>query len=125
MVSEPSPAPEPGAPRASALPDLIDAGGPERGTVTRIALVIAALACFALGILFWLIPVLTGVPFLLLAFLCLGMASHRVARWINIQERRLPKRCRLWLRPRLRRTTIHPPVDDDGAAPPAPPGPQA
>lgn len=71
--------------------------------VKRVALLALALGFVALGIVFWLLPVVTGLPFYLLALLTAGIASRRVAGWINRQERRLPRRWRLLLRPKLRR----------------------
>jgi uncharacterized membrane protein YbaN (DUF454 family) len=68
-----------------------------------VGLVLGALALFALAIVFWLVPVLSGIPFWVLGALVLGMASRRAARWINRQERRLPPSWRLLLRPRYRR----------------------
>ncbi len=85
------------------LPALISEPGHERGVVARAALLVAALALFALGVVGWLIPVMTGIPFWIMGFLVLGMASRRAARWINRQEGRLPRRMRLLLRPGHRR----------------------
>lgn len=110
MVPEPSPPPEPVAPHDDAvtpavvpLPDLLRTDGPPRSAAARIGLISAAIVLFILGVIFWLIPVLTGLPFYIASFVCLGMASRRVARWINRHERRLPERYRLWLRPAVRR----------------------
>jgi hypothetical protein len=82
------------------LPDLIAMNGVPRGPIKRAALLGAALVFFVLGVVFWLIPVLTGLPFYLLAAITAGMASRRVARWVNRAERRLPHRVRLVLRRR-------------------------
>jgi Flp pilus assembly protein TadB len=95
--------PPPAAPPAPELPDLLPEDGAQRGMVARVALLVAALLCFALGVVFWLVPVMTGIPFWILGFVVLGMASRAAARWVNRQERRLPRRARLLLRPRLRR----------------------
>lgn len=96
--TQPSPPPAP-----DALPDFIAEDGRRRGVIVRAALLVGALLMFALAILLWLTPVLTGIPFWILGFVLLGMMSRRSARWINRQERRLPHRLRLLLRPRSRR----------------------
>ncbi|MGQ0553870.1 MAG: hypothetical protein ACT4PU_11705 [Planctomycetota bacterium] len=85
------------------IPDLLPEDRPERSLIYRLALLSAAGIFFLLGVAFWLIPVLTGIPFHILALVCLGLASRRAARWINTRERRLPRRWRLLLRPKLRR----------------------
>lgn len=71
--------------------------------VKRVVLLLLALVFVLLGIIGWLVPLVPGFPFYMLALACGGMASARVARWTNRQERRLPRRWRLLLRPKLRR----------------------
>ena len=88
---------------AEELPDLIQQDGARPGMVKRVALLAAALLFVVLGIIGWLVPVVTGIPFYILALVCAGMASQRVAGWINRHERRLPAKWRLLLRPKLRR----------------------
>jgi len=85
------------------LPDIVRVGLQERGTLARMGLLIATLVCFVLAIVGWLVPVLPGIPFWILGFFTLSMASRRAARWINRQEAKLPRRWRLLLRPKLRR----------------------
>ena len=80
------------------LSDLIRVPSKERGAVVRLALSLAAAVCLVLGVVFWLLPVVTGIPFYLLGFVCLGMASPAAARLVNRHERRLPRRIRLLLR---------------------------
>jgi uncharacterized membrane protein YbaN (DUF454 family) len=65
--------------------------------------VIGAVILFALGIVGWLIPVVTGIPFYALGLVLLGMSSQRVREWINHAERRLPIHWRRRLRATLRR----------------------
>ena len=96
-MSDPQPDETPPEP---VLPDLISLEGPQRGVWKRIGLVSASVAFFALGIVGWLIPVMTGIPFHVLGLVTLGMASKPVARLINRWERRLPHRLRLLLRPK-------------------------
>jgi uncharacterized membrane protein YbaN (DUF454 family) len=59
--------------------------------------------CFVLGVVGWLIPVVTGLPFHVAGLVLLGLASDRVAGWINGLDRRLPHRVRLALRRWTRR----------------------
>jgi hypothetical protein len=94
---------EPPGEGEASLPELIRTGGVSRGPAMRVALLVAALCLFALGIVFWLIPVVTGVPFYVLAAITAGMASKRAARWINRLDARLPHRLRLLLRSRRHR----------------------
>src|SRR5262245_35338442 len=82
------------------LPDLIRTDGPQRTAVVRIVLLVAAGFFFVLGVVGWLVPVVTGIPFYVLAAICLGMADRRFARWINKHERRLPAKVRHLLRRR-------------------------
>lgn len=97
MPSEP-PVPSP-AP-LDAPPDLLACEGAGRSALRRAALLLAALACFALGLVGWLVPVVTGVPFYVAGLVLLAKALPAAGRWINGQERRLPLRWRLLLRPR-------------------------
>jgi uncharacterized membrane protein YbaN (DUF454 family) len=87
-------------PQNHPLPDLISCDGPDRGVWKRIGLISASVAFFSLGIVGWVIPVMTGVPFHVLGLITLGMASKPIARTVNRWERRLPHRLRLWLRPK-------------------------
>lgn len=83
------------------LPDLLQVERVERGMWTRIGLLLAAAVLFLAGLVVWLIPVLTGSILLYIpALFLVGMASRRAAAAINRWEARLPRRVRLWLRPR-------------------------
>lgn len=84
------------------LPDLLPALV-KRALWVRALCVAGALVCFALGVVGWLIPVVTGLPFYAVGLLLLGMASSRVARWINRMDRRLPLAVRIKLRQWTRR----------------------
>ncbi len=85
------------------LPDLL----PERDNGypawKRSALFAAGSACMVLGVIGWLVPVVTGVPFYVAGVVLLGLASVRAARAVNRLERRLPLRARLVLRRALPR----------------------
>jgi uncharacterized membrane protein YbaN (DUF454 family) len=77
----------------------------------------ARVLCFLGGVLFlvlgvvgWLIPVVTGLPFYAVALVLFAMASDRARFWVNALERRLPHGARLSIRswlarrgPRVRR----------------------
>ena len=84
------------------LPDLLSTTH-RRPLWQRALFVVGALFCFVLGIVGWLIPVVTGLPFHAAGLVLLGLASRRVARWINRLERRFPHRLRVllrkWIRP--------------------------
>ena len=80
------------------LPDLIETEGARRPLWLRVVLLIGAGLFFVLGIVGWLVPVVSGVPFYLVAAVLLGMASRRGARVLNRLERKLPRRARLALR---------------------------
>lgn len=90
-----------------ALPDLIETKGPERSVIHRVALWTLAGLCFVIGVVFWLIPVLTGIPFYVAGVAFLGMSSPRIGRWINDHEARLPHRHRVRIRKLLRRPLAH------------------
>jgi uncharacterized membrane protein YbaN (DUF454 family) len=79
------------------LPDLLSTTR-RRPLWQRALFVLGALVCFVLGIVGWLIPVVTGLPFHAAGLVLLGLTSRRVARWINRIERRLPHRVRVQLR---------------------------
>ncbi len=86
------------------LPDLFRPGG-HRPLWLRLLCFLAALVFFVLGIVGWLIPVLTGMPFYAAALVLLALSSDRVGDWINRMERRLPRRMRLGIRRVLTRIT--------------------
>ena len=98
---------EPESPRRGArlnqeLPDLLRTTAPPP-LWKRVLCVIGAVILFALGIVGWLIPVVTGIPFYALGLVLLGMSSQRVREWIIRAERRLPIHWRRRLRATLRR----------------------
>jgi hypothetical protein len=97
------------------LPDLIATDGPRPGVIKRTALFALAFVFFVLGVIFWLLPIATGVPFYIASLATLGIASRRVARWINRQETRLPLRWRFRIRKMLRRP--HEPTSTNAGRP--------
>ena len=66
---------------------------------------VGALFCFVLGVIGWLIPFVTGLPFYAAGLVLLGMANNRVAGWVNRLEQRLPHRWRVKLREWIARAT--------------------
>jgi hypothetical protein len=85
------------------LAPLLPEGPRSHSTITRIGLLVASGVLILLGVVFWLVPVVTGLPFYLAAVVTLSMASSRAARWMNRCEQHLPYRFRRWLRLVLRR----------------------
>lgn len=57
-----------------------------------------ALVMFALGVVGWLVPVITGIPFYLAGFALLALASDNARHRINRLEARLPRGTRWALR---------------------------
>jgi len=89
------------------LGELLPEEGVELHPVRRVLSLAGGLFCILLGVVGWLVPVVTGLPFYALGLLLLGMASRRVRRLVNLADRRLPPRLRRGLRRvlgRLRRT---------------------
>jgi hypothetical protein len=80
------------------LPDLIDRGNAPRPVWVRVLALVGAVACFILGVVGWLIPVITGLPFYAAGLVLLAVASNQVGGWVNRLERRLPHTLRLKLR---------------------------
>jgi hypothetical protein len=69
----------------------------------RVLYFIGAALAFALGIVGWLLPVVTGIPFYILGLLLLAKASDRTVKWINRAEAKLPPRRRRQLRALLKK----------------------
>ncbi len=86
------------------LPDLLSTDI-RRPLWIRALCIAGALVFFVLGVIGWLIPLVTGLPFYAIGLILLGMASSRAARWINRLDRRLPYAVRVKLREWTRRTT--------------------
>lgn len=85
------------------LPDLLREQDGRRPFWLRIVFLVAALVCFAAGVLGWLIPVVTGIPFYVAGLVFLGLISDRTRRLINRLERRLAESTRRRLRRALAR----------------------
>ncbi len=84
-------------------PDLLEPNRGRRPVWVRALYVLGAGVFFLLGVLGWLVPVVTGIPFYIVGLVLLGMASDRVLDWINRLERKLPPAWRRGLRRGLRK----------------------
>lgn len=82
----------------SELPDLLREQDGRHPFWLRIVFLTLALVCFALGVVGWLIPVVTGIPFYAAGLVFLGLASDRTRRFINRLERRLSEGSRRKIR---------------------------
>jgi len=85
------------------LPDLLREQNGRRPLWLRVVFLVAALLCFVAGIVGWLIPVITGIPFYVAGLVFLGLASDRTRRFINRLERRLSETTRQKVRRLLAR----------------------
>jgi hypothetical protein len=80
------------------LPDLLRAQDGRHPFWLRMIFLVAALVCFAGGVVGWLIPVVTGIPFYVAGLVFLGLASDRTRRLINRLEHRLAEDTRRKMR---------------------------
>jgi hypothetical protein len=80
------------------LPDLLRAPDGRHPFWLRVIFLAAALVCLALGVVGWLIPVVTGIPFYAAGLVFLGLASDRTRRFINRMERKLSENTRRRMR---------------------------
>ena len=85
------------------LPDLFREPDRRHSIWLRILFLAAAVLCFAAGIVGWLIPVVTGLPFYAVGLVFLGLTSDRARRWLNRLERRLAESTRRKIRSLLAR----------------------
>jgi hypothetical protein len=111
-------------------PDLLREQKHHRPFWVRVLCFAGAGILFVLGIVGWLIPVMTGIPFYVGGLALLAVASDGARRLINRLERRLPRRLRWavrhglahipskWLR---RLVDIPPPEEPSAGSPPAGP----
>jgi hypothetical protein len=95
---------------AAGLPPLFGPRDPHAAW-KRVLLILGALVCFVLGVVGWLIPVVTGIPFYVLGLILLAGASERVRHRVNRWESQLPASTRIRLRrifDRFHRKKRHP-----------------
>jgi hypothetical protein len=67
----------------SPLPDLLREQDGRHPFWLRLVFLGAAVVCLVLGVVGWLIPVITGIPFYAAGLVFLGLASDRVRRFIK------------------------------------------
>lgn len=80
------------------LPDLMKPAEHAKPTWLRVVYFAAGITCIILGIVFWLMPVITGLPFYPPALVFLALASDHVRQWLNKTDARLPAGWRLRIR---------------------------
>jgi hypothetical protein len=80
------------------LPDFLREQDGRHPFWLRVIFLLAALVCFVAGVVGWLIPVITGIPFYAAGLVFLGLASDRTRRFINRMERRLSENTRRKIR---------------------------
>ena len=80
------------------LPDLLRAHDGRHPFWLRVVFLAAAVVCFALGVVGWLIPIMTGLPFYAAGLVFLGLASDRTRRFINRMECKLSETTRVRIR---------------------------
>ena len=105
-MSSPDPAPVPGRaslPAPEDLPDLLKIPEVAHAPWVRLLLAAGGTLCMILGVVGWLVPVVTGIPFYLAGLLLLSMSHPPFGVWLNRKERTLSPRVRLLLRPKLRK----------------------
>jgi hypothetical protein len=91
-------APELAPAAGSELPDLFrdPPGGTPPHKIVR-GIIIASI-WFALGVVGWLVPFVTGIPFYIAGVVALALISRRVRRWINRWDRNRSLKTRLRIR---------------------------
>jgi hypothetical protein len=80
------------------LPDLLREQAGRHPFWLRILFLVLALVSFVAGVVGWLVPVITGIPFYAAGLIFLGLASDRTRRFINRLERRLAESTRRRIR---------------------------
>ena len=83
---------------SSPLPDLLREQDGRHPFWLRVVFLGAAFVCLVLGVVGWLIPVITGIPFYAAGLVFLGLASDLVRRFINRMERKLSENTRRRMR---------------------------
>jgi hypothetical protein len=85
------------------LPDLLPPRHNQRPLWLRAIYFGAGIILIILGVVGWVIPIVTGIPFYVGGLVCLSLASTRVREWINRAERWLSYENRRRLRMLIRK----------------------
>jgi len=85
-------------PAEDELPDLLDVPGTKPALWKRLLFLSIGVVCVVLGIVGWIVPVMTGIPFYIVALVYFARASERMRLGINRLERKLPRKLRVSLR---------------------------
>jgi hypothetical protein len=88
------------------LPPLLRVPRSTQPLWKRILYFTGAAVAFGLGIVGWLVPVVTGIPFYILGLVLLAKASGRTVKWINWAEAKLPPGRRRQLRDAVKKIPI-------------------
>jgi len=88
------------------LPPLLRVRRSSQPLWKRVCYFAGAGVAFGLGIVGWLMPVVTGIPFYIVGLVLLAQASGRTVKWINWTEARLAPRRRRQLRAAIRKIPI-------------------
>ncbi|MBI4603243.1 MAG: hypothetical protein HY721_14915 [Planctomycetes bacterium] len=88
------------------LPDLLRARAAEVPLWRRAAYFAGSGVCFALGVIFWVVPLVTGIPFYVVGLVLLAVASRRCRLWVNAFDRKLPRKARLAVRRALHKFPV-------------------
>ena len=92
----------PSLPPDPAIPALLKCEDGEHPVLKRALMLVGAVLCFVFGVVGWLVPVITGIPFYVAGLVLLAKAWPAAGRRVNAWEAGWPVKYRLWLRPRLR-----------------------
>lgn len=84
--------------RAEITDELLPPQVHQLSLAKRVTFLSLGFACIALGVVLWLIPFVTGIPFWLIGVIFLARTSDRVRRAVNWCDVRLPHSARKGLR---------------------------
>ncbi len=91
------------------LRPLFDEREQGHGLLKRTVLLLAGIILILAGLVVWLTPIIGGAPLLyLLGGILLAGANRHIARWLNVQEQKLPNKLRRFLRLTMLRKQHHP-----------------
>jgi uncharacterized membrane protein YbaN (DUF454 family) len=87
-------------------PDLPPLFSPTRDTKNlpiRLLYGFVGILLVFVGMIWWILPFLPGVPLILAGLAIIGLCSNSFSGWVNRCEAKLPKRYRILLRPKIRK----------------------